>query len=95
MAQKKAGQKKLAGLIKGLSNSPVLPLHLERDVHKYLDESHIDSLRGKAIKTNEDALDAIVCSYIAGLYAAGVTGKIFGNVSDGYIWVPQGSALSE
>jgi len=31
--------------------------------------------------------------YIAGLYAIRIPGRIFGNANDGYILVPQGSAL--
>ncbi|MES9888067.1 MAG: DUF429 domain-containing protein [Candidatus Sedimenticola sp. 6PFRAG1] len=93
VAEKKAGQKQLASLIKRLSSSPVLPLHLNPDVYMYLDESHVDSLRGKGLKSNEDALDAIICLYIAGLYANGAPGRTFGNTDDGYIWVPQGNVL--
>jgi predicted RNase H-like nuclease len=50
-------------------------------------------LKGQALKTNEDALDAIVCLYIAGLYAINHRGKTFGDLDLGYIWVPSGSLL--
>ncbi|MEJ1297801.1 MAG: DUF429 domain-containing protein [Candidatus Sedimenticola sp. (ex Thyasira tokunagai)] len=93
VADKKAGQKQLASLIKSLSNSPILPLHIDTDICKCFEESYLDSLCGKALKSNEDALDAVVCLYIAGLYAIDAPGRVFGNVDDGYIWVPQGSAL--
>jgi predicted RNase H-like nuclease len=88
IAEKKAGQKQLASLISGLSNSPTLPLRLGSDVRKFIDPAHIDALRGKALKSNEDMLDAIVCLYVAGLYAIGARHRVFGNNSEGYIWVP-------
>jgi len=93
VAEKKAGQKKLVALLTCMTDSPVLPMKLDGGVQKYFDGSYIDGLRGKAIKTNEDALDAIVCLYIAGLYAIGFSGRVFGNVGEGYIWVPQASVL--
>jgi len=93
VVEKKTGQKQLVSLIKSLSSSPALPLHFSMAVHKHLDEARINSLRGKELKSNEDALDAIICLYIAGLYAADAPGTIFGNENDGYIWVPQGSVL--
>ncbi len=45
-------------------------------------------MSGQALKSNEDALDAIICLYIAGLYAIGFQGQVFGDKSSGYIWVP-------
>jgi len=88
VAEKKAGQKQLASLISSLSNSPTLPLRLGSDVRVLIDPAHIDALRGKALKSNEDMLDAIVCLYVAGLYAIGTKHRVFGNTSEGYIWVP-------
>lgn len=93
VADKKSGQKQLAQLVKSLSCSPVLPLHLTQDVFEFFDEPNIDSLRGRKLKSNEDALDAVVCLYIAGLYSISASGQTFGNVKDGYIWVPQVRAL--
>ena len=88
VAEKKAGQKQLASLISGLSISPVLPLRLGPDIRELIDPVHIDALRGKALKSNEDMLDAIVCLYVAGLYAIGARHRVFGDTTEGYIWVP-------
>jgi predicted RNase H-like nuclease len=90
VAEKKAGQKQLASLISGLYISTVLPLQLGSDVRELIDPAHIDALRGKALKSNEDMLDAIICLYVAGLYAIGARHRVFGNASEGYIWVPAG-----
>lgn len=86
---KKAGQVKLARLIAQLDMSPVLRLIIEDRAAMYCDPKYIDSLKGQALKSNEDSLDAIVCLYIAALHAVDETGHVFGNVTDGYIWVPQ------
>jgi predicted RNase H-like nuclease len=53
---------------------------------------YINSLAGKALKSNEDALDSIICLYIAGLYALRSIGKLFGDKFTGYIWVPRPDA---
>ena len=90
VAERKAGQKKLASLISCLSSSPTLPLCLGSDIRKIIDHAHIDALRGKALKSNEDMLDAIVCLYVAGLYAIGAGHRVFGDTTEGYIWVPAG-----
>ena len=71
VAEKKAGQKQLASHISSLSNSSILPLRLGSDVQEFIEPAHIDALRGKALKSNEDMLDAIICLYVAGLYAIG------------------------
>lgn len=89
VADRKVGQKVLAGLVSGLSDNTVLPLRIDSNVRKPLDGEHIESLRGRALKSNEDTLDAVICLYIAGLYAIKAPGRVFGTVQDGYIWVPQ------
>lgn len=89
VAERKAGQKVLAQLILSLRNSKLLKLAFSDDVMLFLDESYIDSLVGQSLKSNEDALDSIICLYIAGLYAGNFGGKVFGDVATGYIWVPQ------
>ena len=93
VAEKKAGQKRLASLISGLSNSPTLPLRLGSDVRELVDPTHIDAVRGKALKSNEDMLDAIICLYVAGLYAIGAKHRVFGDTSEGYIWVPASGVI--
>jgi len=88
VAEKKDGQKQLATLISSLSNSPTLPLGLGSDIQELIDPAHIDALRGKALKSNEDMLDAIICLYVAGLYAICAKHRVFGDTTEGYIWVP-------
>lgn len=91
VADKRAGQKELAALICRLKESGILKLVIDKYWQPILDDSKIDSLSGQALKTNEDALDAIICLYIAGLYAIQHKGQIFGELNSGYIWVPSGS----
>jgi len=88
VADKRAGQKQLASLLRRLEESPVLPLRFD-GYTQILDEVYIDSIGGQALKSNEDALDAIVCLYIAGLYACKAKGEVFGDGEAGYVWVPQ------
>ena len=61
----------------------------------YLDSKHIRELQGARLKSNEDALDAIVCLFIAGLYAIGQPMTIFGDFESGYIVVPQVKPLTK
>lgn len=89
VSEKKAGQIELGRLLGQLSLSPILKLCAGEELAKYSDPEHIKSLKGQALKTNEDALDAIVCLYIAALHSVGGMGQEFGNVKDGYIWIPQ------
>jgi len=93
VADKRAGQKMLASLLNKLSSSNTLSLVINDEVNKILDESYIDSLRGQALKSNEDALDSLICLYIAGLYGIEHTGKVFGELNTGYIWVPQSMCI--
>ena len=88
-AAKREGQIKLAGLIRRLADSPVLSLSIDPCFDGYLDEFSIVNKRGAALKKNEDALDAIICTYIAGLYARNSASRIFGSADEGYIYVPQ------
>jgi predicted RNase H-like nuclease len=87
--EKKAGQIELARLINLLSSSPILKLTAGDLAARYGDAKNIELLKGRALKSNEDALDAIICLYIAALHYIGCVGRTFGNVTDGYIWVPQ------
>jgi len=87
-SEKLAGQINLANLIKSLSSSPVLQLQIPNECAHFIDESYILSLIGKAIKTNEDALDSIICLYIAALYQSKKSGHLFGDLDTGYVWVP-------
>ena len=87
--EKKAGQVELGRLIDQLSSSPVLKLNAGGAIARHSDATYIESLKGQALKSNEDALDAIICLYIAALHSIGGMGREFGDVQDGYIWVPQ------
>jgi predicted RNase H-like nuclease len=90
VAEKRMGQKILAALLSELNESRVLRLEILDQNQQVFDESHIDALRGRALKSNEDALDSVLCLYIAGLYAKNFDGQVFGDTDSGYIWVPRG-----
>lgn len=89
VADKKAGQIKLASFILALEHSSVLSLQIPEQVKVFLSAPYIESLKGKALKSNEDALDSIICLYIAGLYQVQISSVTYGDASQGYIWVPQ------
>lgn len=89
VSEKKAGQKKLAELLTSRYANSTLILSVTDSIKQYMDPAYIDSLRGQGLKSNEDALDAILCLYIAALYASASPGRTFGSVREGYIWVPQ------
>lgn len=92
VSERKSGQKKLAALLCSLSNSRVLKLSILDNI-KIFDDVHIESLCGQALKSNEDALDAVLCLYVAGLYAVRFSGRVFGDTKSGYIWVPSGVCI--
>ena len=89
VADKKAGQIKLASFILALEKSSVLSLKIPEQVKVLLSVPYIESLKGKALKSSEDALDAIICLYIAGLYQIRTSSVTYGDAAQGYIWVPQ------
>jgi predicted RNase H-like nuclease len=91
--ERRDGQVKLSKMIKDLAHSSVLPMHLSKSLNITLDEIGIKSLRGRGLKQNEDAMDSIICAYIAGLYYKGLT-RTFGNEDDGYIVVPTIACIS-
>ena len=84
--QRRGGQARLARLLKSLRDDTRLSLELSE--LGIVDEAFIRSLTGKALKQNEDALDAIVCLYIAGLYEVDADMQVFGDTDSGYIVVP-------
>jgi predicted RNase H-like nuclease len=88
VAIKREGQAKLGMLIQKLEQSAVLQLKVPVNLSHHLNYEYIFSLKGQALKSNEDALDAIICAYIAALKYKGVTSSLFGTVENGYIWVP-------
>ena len=86
---KRQGQSRLSEMLISLEQSNTLQLCIPEKFHDYFDPESIASLRGKQLKHNEDVLDAVVCLYIAGLYQIGNRDKVFGDTTDGYIYVPQ------
>jgi predicted RNase H-like nuclease len=88
VGEKRAGQVQLARYLQALGSSQVLPLRLGSSLAAVVDEATILARRGKALKRNEDALDAIICTYIGALYARGAPCHCFGSAADGYIYVP-------
>ena len=85
---KRDGQIRLAGLIRGLAKRNGLKLVIDERWNHYFDSANIHSLTGQALKNNEDALDAVICLYIAGLYAVEDNIQCFGDTKNGYIVVP-------
>jgi len=89
---RRRGQIQLANYIKGLVHHPVLQLELPQDLELFFDPARINTLGGQALKHNEDALDATICLFFCGLYAFDQPVQIFGDISTGYIIVPQGTS---
>ncbi|ACX96138.1 DUF429 domain-containing protein [Halothiobacillus neapolitanus] len=83
------GQIELAQRLKSLAQSPKLALIVAGEWSHHFSAEYIQSLRGRSLKQNEDVLDAIICLYIAGLFARSEPGQLFGSVDLGYIYVPQ------
>ncbi len=89
VSAKRRGQCDLAEFLLKLAESPVLRLTVPEVLSQPLSTHHIGNLRGSALKQNEDILDAMVCLYVAGLYAIGISDQVFGDAVDGYIYVPR------
>ncbi len=94
VAQRRAGQSRLSRLIASLQRSEVLPLRINAALLPRLHPDRPSSLRGHALKRNEDLLDAIICLYVAGLYALGIRERIYGDTASGYIYVPERRCVS-
>jgi predicted RNase H-like nuclease len=86
--QRRRGNAQLVSHLLELEGSPVLRLTIPSRFDHYLNVARIATLRGRALKTNEDVLDSLVCLYVCGLYAIGASLQRFGNVESGYIVVP-------
>jgi predicted RNase H-like nuclease len=93
VASKKEGQKQLASLILKLEHAQPLKLKIPSEKQVYVSHDYIDTLKGRALKINEDNLDAMICLYTAGLYEIQSHGITFGDAIDGAIWVPQGKCI--
>ena len=87
--ERQSGQIALARHIRTLEDSNELKLSIPGEFELFLDDGHILSLKGNRLKANEDALDSIICLYVAGLYATGQEMTIFGDNTTGYIVVPK------
>lgn len=89
VADQQYGLNRLGALLRSLEMSPVLKLRMPSDVelkHFNFGQEHL--LSGKALKTYEDKLDAIVCLYVAALHAMKQT-VVHGTKDNGYIVVPK------
>lgn len=86
--ERRRGQIILAQLLESLCDNPYLSLQLDDSVADWLSPSVIESIRGQALKQHEDGLDALVCLYIAALYANGLEQRVFGDTQSGYVYVP-------
>ena len=73
----------------------MLALAIPEEWSEPFNELHISGLRGDNLKGNEDKLDAVVCLYVAGLYSLCPHEKVFGDATDGYIYVPRKVCISE
>ena len=89
--EKKKGQIELAALLRSLEKSRLLKLFIGKVAEQTLSEKQILLNRGKNIKHNEDALDAIICAYIGACYANGTSHYLFGDAANGYVYVPKRS----
>lgn len=88
VAERRLGQARLANLLRQLVGSEKLSLKIPASAAPFFDADRIQSLAGQALKSNEDALDSVVCLYVAGLNAAGCNGRVFGDIDTGYVWIP-------
>ena len=61
VSQRREGQIQLGRYLRSLAHSRVLALSIPVELSKYMEASYIETLKGKALKHNEDLLDAIVC----------------------------------
>lgn len=94
VSEKRAGQQKLASYIRKLEGSASLAFIVSDPYSEFLNEDFIAELKGRDLKANEDALDSLICLYVAGLYAVGSQKRqCFGDKNTGYIWVPVGSCI--
>lgn len=82
------GQIRLVRLIRTLEESKVLSVNIDQAFGGYFDEQRIAKLGLRELKENEDGLDAVICLYVAGLYAVGAPIRCFGDRDAGYIVVP-------
>ncbi|WP_114435546.1 DUF429 domain-containing protein [Marinobacter nauticus] len=88
VGEKRSGQTTLAQLLSSFKGAGHLILEVPEKFRHYFNPEHIDQLKGKALKHNEDVLDSVICLVVAAFYQLGVQDRVFGSVEDGYIYVP-------
>lgn len=92
VAERIRGQQRLAEWLLGLSRQrdcgQVIPIYTPAICQQTLDLQVIGSLRGLALKANEDCLDALVCVIIAA-YHQRQQSQVFGDSDHGFIVVPK------
>ncbi len=87
VSDQRIGQSELARKLCSLAANATVSLEIPDCHRSWFDAARIGTLKGRALKQNEDVLDAIVCLYISALFARSVPG-ILGSLSEGYIYVP-------
>jgi len=93
VAQKKEGQGKLASKLLDLTESQTLKLVIPDHFQHFFRAEYINTLRGRTLKSNEDTLDSVVCLCVAASYALKFAHTRFGDIPNGYIWVPKGNLI--
>lgn len=86
--EKIEGQIKLAELLLSLQNKEQLMLNIPDRLLHHFDPQAIEQLKGLKLKSNEDALDAVICLYTAALFANEHPGNFYGDLKEGFVWVP-------
>ena len=94
VAQKRRGLSRLRELIRSLEHAD-LPLETTPALEALTSED-LEALRGRALKSYEDALDALFCAYLAFrmTWLAGDGFRMFGDVERGYIVNPSAPLAS-
>lgn len=86
--QKRGGQIRFAELLCDPSRQHGIEVSFADSLAPCFDGERIATLRGKALKHNEDILDAMVCLTIAAHYQANLPMRHYGDTLSGYIVVP-------
>lgn len=86
--EKKTGQIELAKYLMSLQNKKQLKLKIPQKFTRIFDPKEIQQLKGQSLKSNEDALDAVVCLYTSALFAIKHPGTFYGDLKHGFVWVP-------
>ncbi len=87
--EKIEGQKELARLLLSLETKAQLKLEIPEKLYHFFKPKYIEQLRGQALKSNEDILDSVVCLYTTALFAKHHPGSFYGDLEEGFVWVPE------